>query len=66
MQMICDKWKAKMPGATQPKAGNPASDFEDAHILMGTHETRGNICVCPALQIWLGEELGREASAAKE
>ena len=33
---------------------------------MGTCETRGNLGVCPELQKWLGEELGREALANKE
>ena len=33
---------------------------------MGTDETRGGICVCPALNAWMGEQLHKEGLAAKE
>ena len=42
------------------------NDFDDAHLLLGTSETRGNVAVCPALQKYLGEQLAVEAASAKE
>ena len=33
---------------------------------MGTDATRGGICVCPALNTWMGEQLHKEGLANKE
>ena len=63
IQIIHEKWKAKLPSlASGPKDGGD----DDSHLLLGTYETRGNLAVCPALTRWLGEELSREALANKE
>ena len=40
--------------------------FEDSHLLLGTSETRGAVCMAPALQEWLGEQLSKEALANKK
>ena len=61
VQMVCDKWKAKLP------ANSGSGDlFEDSHLLLGTSDTRGAVCMSPALQSWLGEQLSKEALASKE
>ena len=39
---------------------------DDTHLLLGTHETRNNVGIAPALSKWLGEELAKESLAAKE
>lgn len=65
LQMIMTSgWRHKLP-----RVGNPDKDStidDDAHLLMGTSENRGNIAMAPSLQKWLGEELGKEALASKE
>ena len=63
VQMICEKWKHKLPTSSGAATGDM---FDDARPLLGTTETRGGLCLCPALQNWLGEELSREALAHKE
>ena len=40
--------------------------FKFEMLYMGTDEVRGNICIAPSLNTWIGEELHREALAAKE
>ena len=65
IQMIHDRWKHKMPAFAPQASGTPGAE-DDAHLLLGTHETRGNLGVAPALVKWMGEELGREALAQKE
>ena len=40
--------------------------MDETHLFLGTAETRGNVCVAPLLQNWIGEELAKEAAAAKE
>ena len=62
VQMISDRWKNKLPGFS----GGAQGEEDDSHLLLGTSETRGNICVAPSLQKWLGEELSKEAQASKE
>ena len=63
LQMIHDRWKHKLPTL----AGAGADNIEDdAFIIMGTHETHGNVGMCPALQTWLGEIVSKETMAAKE
>eukprot|EP00929_Paragymnodinium_shiwhaense_P082171 TRINITY_DN43221_c0_g2_i1.p3 TRINITY_DN43221_c0_g2~~TRINITY_DN43221_c0_g2_i1.p3 ORF type:complete len:135 (+),score=27.65 TRINITY_DN43221_c0_g2_i1:1185-1589(+) len=63
IQMICERWKHKL-GSGAPAPGG--SDLDDVHLILGTSETRGNLCLCPQFQSWTGEELGKEAVAAKE
>ena len=62
VQMIFDKWKHKLPQYTS--TGNELQD--DAHLLLGTGETRGNVAMMPDLVAWLGGELAKEALAQKE
>ena len=63
-----DSGMCTFPGAIAPggKGGGGDTTFEDSHLLLGTSQTRGNVCVSPQLQKWLGEELGKEAMATKE
>jgi hypothetical protein len=63
--MIHEKWKHKMPSLSGG-SGSGGGMEEDTYLLLGTHETRGNVGVCPALIAWMGEELSREALASKE
>ena len=64
IQMIHDRWKRKSPSLT---TGNDAKGHDDdSHLMFGTYETRGNVGISPLLQKWLGDELGKEASASKE
>jgi hypothetical protein len=60
VQMIHDKWKHKMPQFSGPDGQ------DEMHLMMGTGETRGNVAMSPELTRWLGEEMAREALAAKE
>ena len=46
--------------------GGKDGEADETHLLLGTYETRGNVGVSPALQRWLGEELGKEAAITKE
>jgi hypothetical protein len=34
--------------------------------MHGTGKVRGNLCVCPALQDWISEELRKESAVLKE
>eukprot|EP00929_Paragymnodinium_shiwhaense_P082172 TRINITY_DN43221_c0_g3_i1.p1 TRINITY_DN43221_c0_g3~~TRINITY_DN43221_c0_g3_i1.p1 ORF type:complete len:428 (+),score=66.73 TRINITY_DN43221_c0_g3_i1:361-1644(+) len=63
IQMICERWKHKLASGVSASGG---SDLDDVHLILGTSETRGNLCLCPQLQTWIGEELSKEAVAAKE
>ena len=38
----------------------------DSNFYLGTTSTRGAVCICPALQDWISDELRREASIMKE
>ena len=60
--MIHEKWKHKMPNVS----GQGSGGDDDSYLLLGTHETRGNVGIFPSLTKWLGEELSREAMANKE
>jgi len=64
LQMIAERWKSKLPNSTGSAQG--ATDLDDSHLLLGTADTRGNLGVCPQLQIWLGDQLAKEAAASKE
>jgi hypothetical protein len=62
LQMCHDRWRHKMPNFNAGSAGGD----EDAHLLLGTYETRSNVGISPELTAWLGNELGKEANVAKE
>ena len=62
LQMIHDRWKHKL-AQYQPSGTDGA---EDAFLILGTGETRGNLAMAPALTRWLGDELSKEAVANKE
>ena len=64
LQMIHDKWKHKLPNVNPTSTSSGADD--ESFLLLGTHETRGNIGVSPELTTWLGGELGRLALVDKE
>ena len=64
IQMIHERWKHKSPSLS---TGNDAKGHDDdSHLMLGTYETRGNVGISPLLTKWLGDELGKEASASKE
>ena len=64
IQMIHERWKHKSPSLS---TGNDAKGHDDdSHLMFGTYETRGNVGISPLLTKWLGDELGKEASASKE
>ena len=63
LQMIHNRWKHKLPNVN-PISSSAADD--ESFLLLGTHETRGNIGIAPELTAWLGGELGKLASADKE
>ena len=65
LQTLHEKWKHKLPNLGAG-TGAVGSMEDDSYLLLGISETRCNLGVCPRLQQWLGEELAREAVAAKE
>lgn len=62
VQMIHERWKHKMPSLS---AGHNASHDDDSFLLLGTHQTRNNVGVSPALTKWIVDELAKESLAAK-
>jgi hypothetical protein len=64
IQMIHERWKHKSPNLAT--SSDPKGHDDDTHLMFGTYETRGNVGISPLLQKWLGDELGKEASASKE
>ena len=62
LQMIHDRWKHKL-AQYQPSGTDGA---EDAFLILGTGETRGNLAMAPALTHWLGNEFSKEAAANKD
>ena len=61
LQMIQYRWKERVLGAS-----SSGSVDDESHFFLGVDPTRGNLCVCPALNTWRGEELHKEAQANKE
>ena len=53
-------------GAQSSEGKNSAHSSQDTHLFLGTAASRGGLCVCPALQEWISEELRRESSIMKE
>ena len=58
IQMVEERWRDRVAGS--------ADDLASEATLFSGSITRGTICVCPALQLWVAEELKRESSVAKE
>ena len=58
--MIQYRWRDRQLGA------DTGGIEDEKHLFMGTDATRGGICVCPALNAWMGEQLHKEGLAAKE
>ncbi len=48
------------------RAVNALGMDEPSSLFMGTDAVRGNLCVCPALNVWIGAEMHKEAQSAKE
>jgi hypothetical protein len=61
VQLVEEKHRDAGSKKTQ---GDSASS--DSHLYLGTTSTRGGLCICPALQDWISDELRREASVMKE
>ena len=61
LQMIQFRWKERVLGAS-----STGTVDDESHFFLGVDPTRGNLCICPALNTWLGEELHKEAQANKE
>ena len=62
MVQLCQaRWRERLLGAVE---GGSIED--ERHLFMGTDEVRGNICICPALNEWIGDQLHKEALASKE
>ena len=61
-QMIELEYKEKVV----PRAQDAQDPFQDVHLYMGLSQTRGMLMVCPPLEKYVGEELHKEAFAAKE
>ena len=60
LQMVEEKWKDRAV-ATDPSG---ETDFNINLFLRGL--PRGNLCICPALQKYLSDQLGAENAIAKE
>jgi len=56
--------KGKDKGKSDVVVG--AYDAVESSLYLGTSETKGNLCICPALQEWIAEQLKAEAAVAKE
>ena len=61
LQMIQYRWRERILGATAT-----GTIEDESHFFMGTDPTRGNLCICPCLNTWLGEELRKESQMNKE
>jgi hypothetical protein len=60
IQMTQHRWKDHILGAAS------SAHDDDAHLFLGTDPTRGNLCIAPSLDAWIGQELAKVALAAKE
>ena len=58
IQMVEERWRERVAGATD--------DLTAEATLFSGAFSRGTICVCPALQAWIAEELKKESAVAKE
>lgn len=60
LQMVEEKYKDRIlssMGEAEPS---------EQHLFSGTQGTRANLCICPALQSWIAEEMGKESAILKE
>ena len=58
LQMIEERYAERM---------RTASEFSDeAHLFLGTHSSRGNVCMAPSLREWISSEMRDEAAIMKE
>ena len=64
LQMVELKWKEKFLHSN--KNTDTQDPYHDAHLYEGTSITRGLLCIAPTLERFVGEELAKEALAAKE
>jgi len=39
---------------------------DEAFLFLGSDPTRGNLCIAPSLNSFIGQELAKEALASKE
>lgn len=58
IQMTQWRWKGRL--------SNAATADEPTYLFFGGDSVRGGLCVSPALNTWLGEQMHRETMAAKE
>ena len=65
VQMIESKYKPRLLSQT-PSSGASGDPFEDSHLYMGMNAIRGLVCLSPALETWIGQELSKESLVAKE
>jgi len=56
------KHRDRFAGASVASGSDP---FDDVHLYSGVAETRGGLCICPALEKWAGVELKDEFKAAE-
>ena len=61
LQMIQYRWRDRIIGST-----SSGTVDDESHFFLGVDPTRGNLCISPALNTWLGEELHKESQANKE
>jgi hypothetical protein len=61
LQMVQYRWRDRIIGST-----STGTIDDEMHYFLGTDPTRGNLCIAPSLNVWLGEELHKEQLANKE
>ena len=59
VQLQEERWRERL-------SGDDSANGLDSHLFYGTASVRGNVCVCPALQHFVAQELSKEFSVAKE
>ena len=61
IQLSQARWRERILGATET-----GSMDDERYLYLGMDENRGNLCISPELNEWIGAELHKEALAAKE
>ena len=59
LQLTEERWRERFTGPDN------ADSESNLHLFLGG-ATRGNLCISPALQEWISDELRKESSVAKE